>query len=113
MHYGLMWHVPVPLDVEAMHEAAQLLLGVHDYSTFRSSECQAQSPIRSIDKCDVIKLGDEIQIIVRHLFYMMTRLKQEQEVKRVLRRPPENHNHLQNLLVYPYPFFPVHCDLQG
>lgn len=43
------WHVPVPLDADKMHEAAQLILGQHDFSTFRSSECQANSPIRTLD----------------------------------------------------------------
>lgn len=47
------WHVPVPLDVVRMHEAAQLILGRHDFSTFRSSECQANSPIRTLDLFDV------------------------------------------------------------
>lgn len=43
------WHVPMALDVKTMHEAAQLILGKHDFSTFRSSECQANSPIRTLD----------------------------------------------------------------
>lgn len=43
------WHVPMPLDAAKMHEAAQLILGCHDFSTFRSSECQANSPIRTLD----------------------------------------------------------------
>jgi tRNA pseudouridine38-40 synthase len=42
------------LDHEAMHEAAQLLLGVHDFSSFRAGDCQAKSPIRSIDRLDVV-----------------------------------------------------------
>ncbi|QQR41211.1 tRNA pseudouridine(38-40) synthase TruA [Devosia rhizoryzae] len=43
------WHVPMPLDAERMHEAAQLILGLHDFTTFRSSECQAKSPMRTLD----------------------------------------------------------------
>jgi len=43
------WHVPKPLDAARMHEAAQLILGLHDFTTFRSSECQAKSPIRTLD----------------------------------------------------------------
>lgn len=43
------WHVPMALDVEAMDYAAGLILGTHDFTTFRSSECQAKSPIRTID----------------------------------------------------------------
>lgn len=51
------WHVPMPLDAKRMHEAAQLILGQHDFSTFRSSECQANSPIRTLDVFEVA--GDE------------------------------------------------------
>lgn len=47
------WHVPKPLDPALMHQAAQLILGQHDFSTFRSSECQANSPIRTLDAFDV------------------------------------------------------------
>jgi tRNA pseudouridine38-40 synthase len=43
------WHVPRPLDAKRMHDAAQLALGTHDFTTFRSSECQAKSPIRTLD----------------------------------------------------------------
>ncbi|NGP17269.1 tRNA pseudouridine(38-40) synthase TruA [Devosia aurantiaca] len=43
------WHVPMPLEAERMDEAAQLILGLHDFTTFRSSECQAKSPMRTLD----------------------------------------------------------------
>lgn len=56
------WHVPVPLDAQRMHEAAQLLLGRHDFSTFRSAECQANSPIRTLDVFDVAGDGEVISI---------------------------------------------------
>lgn len=56
------WHVPVPLDAKKMHEAAQLILGKHDFSTFRSSECQASSPIRTLDVLDVSGEGEVIAI---------------------------------------------------
>lgn len=45
---------PRPLDVAAMHEAAQTLIGRHDFTTFRSAQCQAKSPVRSLDRLDVI-----------------------------------------------------------
>lgn len=51
------WHVPKALDVSKMHEAAQYFIGQHDFTTFRSSECQAKSPIRTIEKFDVV--GDD------------------------------------------------------
>jgi len=47
------WHVKRPLNAAAMHEAAQLLLGQHDFTTFRDSECQAKNPIRTLDRLDV------------------------------------------------------------
>ncbi len=56
------WHVPYQLDHEAMHEAAQAYLGTHDYTTFRASECQANSAIRTVDRFDVMRHGDEICI---------------------------------------------------
>jgi pseudouridylate synthase I len=56
------WHVPVPLDASAMHEAAQLILGRHDFSTFRSAECQASSPVRTLDAFDVAGDGEIISI---------------------------------------------------
>ncbi|MEM7651146.1 MAG: tRNA pseudouridine(38-40) synthase TruA [Pseudomonadota bacterium] len=48
------WHIRRPLDAKAMHVAAQILLGQHDFSTFRDSECQAKNPVRTLDRLDVI-----------------------------------------------------------
>jgi len=56
------WQVAVPLDAEAMHEAAQLILGRHDFTTFRASECQANSPIRTLDHFAVARQGEMILI---------------------------------------------------
>ncbi|WP_375459647.1 tRNA pseudouridine(38-40) synthase TruA [uncultured Enterovirga sp.] len=56
------WHVPWALDAAVMHEAAQLLVGRHDFTTFRASECQADSPVRTLDRLDVGRHGDEIRI---------------------------------------------------
>lgn len=56
------WHVPVPLDAKTMHAAAQLILGRHDFSTFRSSECQANSPIRTLDLFAVSGDNEVIEI---------------------------------------------------
>lgn len=50
---GLAWHVKKPLDAKAMHEAAQVLLGKHDFTTFRDSACQAKSPVKTLDRLDV------------------------------------------------------------
>lgn len=59
---GRSWHVPTPLDVAAMQEAARLLIGTHDFSTFRASECQAQSPIRTLERLDIERVGEEVRI---------------------------------------------------
>lgn len=56
------WHVAWKLDAEAMNEAAQSLIGRHDFTTFRAAECQANSPIRTLDRLDVERIGDEIRI---------------------------------------------------
>lgn len=60
---GRVWHVPAPLDVAAMHAAAQMLLGRHDFSSFRAAACQANSPLRTLDRLDVIRDGALIDII--------------------------------------------------
>lgn len=57
---GRAWKVPVPLDAEAMHEAAQLLVGRHDFTTFRSAHCQSQSPMKTLDRLDVRREGEAI-----------------------------------------------------
>lgn len=56
------WWVPKRLDAEAMHEAAQVLTGKHDFTTFRSTQCQAQSPVRTLDRLDVTRSGEAIEI---------------------------------------------------
>ncbi|UYN99358.1 MAG: tRNA pseudouridine(38-40) synthase TruA [Devosia sp.] len=56
------WHVPMALDAARMHEAAQMILGLHDFTTFRSSECQAKSPMRTLDAFDVAGDGEVIAI---------------------------------------------------
>jgi tRNA pseudouridine38-40 synthase len=57
---GLAWQFARPLDAGAMHEAAQLLLGLHDFTTFRSAHCQSQSPVKTLDKLTVSRHGEEI-----------------------------------------------------
>ena len=60
---GRAWRVPRRLDSDAMHEAAQRLIGKHDFTTFRDTECQAKSPVKTLDQLDVIRQGDDIQIL--------------------------------------------------
>ncbi len=59
---GQAWRVPAPLDVAAMHEAAQVLIGKHDFTTFRDTECQAKSPEKTLDVLDVTRSGDDVHI---------------------------------------------------
>jgi tRNA pseudouridine38-40 synthase len=56
------WRVPRRLDVEAMNDAAQKLIGKHDFTTFRSTECQAKSPVKTLDALAVSRDGDEVRI---------------------------------------------------
>ncbi|MFL5051221.1 MAG: tRNA pseudouridine(38-40) synthase TruA [Xanthobacteraceae bacterium] len=56
------WRVARPLDVPAMHAAAQTLIGRHDFTTFRAAECQAKSPVKTLDRLDVERLGEEVRI---------------------------------------------------
>ena len=56
------WLVPQPLDEGAMHEAAQMLVGRHDFTTFRSVQCQAESPVRSLARLDVEREGEEVRV---------------------------------------------------
>lgn len=59
---GLAWRVPVKLDAEAMHAAAQRLVGRHDFTTFRSVQCQSDSPVKTLDRLDVSRTGEDIII---------------------------------------------------
>lgn len=59
---GRAWRVPQKLDHEAMHAAAQALVGKHDFSTFRDSQCQSDSPVKTLDAIDVSRRGEEIEI---------------------------------------------------
>ena len=59
---GRVWHVSPRLDSDAMHAAAQALVGSHDFTTFRAAECQAKSPVKTVDRLDVSRRADEIHI---------------------------------------------------
>jgi len=59
---GRVWHVSHTLDAEAMHAAARFLVGRHDFTTFRAAECQAPSPVKTLDRLDVSRRGAEIHI---------------------------------------------------
>ena len=59
---GRAWQVPQPLDAEAMHRAAQALVGHHDFTTFRSVQCQSASPLKTLDRLTVRRAGEEVLI---------------------------------------------------
>jgi tRNA pseudouridine38-40 synthase len=62
---GRAWRVSVPLDAGAMHEAAQTLVGKHDFTSFRAADCQADSPVKTLDALDVARFGEEIEVTAR------------------------------------------------
>jgi tRNA pseudouridine38-40 synthase len=62
LYAGKVWHIAVPLDVEAMRAGAAHLIGRHDFTTFRSAHCQSDSPVKTLDKLEVEKVGEEIHI---------------------------------------------------
>ena len=57
------WHVKKPLDAEAMHHAAQVLVGHHDFTTFRDVACQSKSPVKTLDVARVSRLGQEVHLV--------------------------------------------------
>jgi len=59
---GKAWRVAPPLDVDAMHAAAQRLIGLHDFTTFRSAHCQSASPVKTLDRLDVRRVAGGIEI---------------------------------------------------
>ncbi|MGA7489990.1 MAG: tRNA pseudouridine(38-40) synthase TruA [Xanthobacteraceae bacterium] len=60
---GRAWRIAKPLDSAAMHAAAQRLVGRHDFTTFRHAECQAKSPVKTLDRLDVERSADEIEVV--------------------------------------------------
>lgn len=59
---GLAWRVPQDLDAGAMHDAAQVLVGRHDFTTFRSAHCQSDSPVKTLDRLDVMAADDRVAV---------------------------------------------------
>jgi len=60
---GRAWHVVDELDANAMHNAAQILVGHHDFTSFRDTQCQAKSPEKTLEQLDIVRYGDEIHVI--------------------------------------------------
>ena len=59
---GRVWHIPVPLDLDAMQAGAAFLIGRHDFTTFRSVQCQSDSPVKTLDRLEVSRVGEEIHV---------------------------------------------------
>jgi tRNA pseudouridine38-40 synthase len=69
------WRIARPLDAGAMHDAAQRLLGRHDFTTFRAAECQAQSPVKTLDRLDVERVGDEVRVHAAARSFLHTQVR--------------------------------------
>jgi tRNA pseudouridine38-40 synthase len=72
---GLAWRIGKPLDGAAMHAAAQRLVGRHDFTTFRHAECQAKSPIKTLDRLDVERSEDEIDLMASARSFLHTQVR--------------------------------------
>ncbi|MDJ0826857.1 MAG: tRNA pseudouridine(38-40) synthase TruA [Rhodobacter sp.] len=72
---GLAWRVPQPLDVEAMRAAAAHLLGRHDFTTFRAAECQAESPVKTLDALEIEAEEPEIRFHVRARSFLHSQVR--------------------------------------
>jgi tRNA pseudouridine38-40 synthase len=72
---GRAWHAPHPLDAAAMGAAARLLLGRHDFTTFRSVHCQAKSPVKTLDALDVARSGDEVRVTASARSFMHNQVR--------------------------------------
>jgi len=60
---GKVWHMKKAIDAEAMHAAAQHLVGLHDFTTFRDMHCQSKSPLKTLDLAQVSRVGDEVRLV--------------------------------------------------
>src|SRR5215468_3348543 len=72
---GRAWRLPRPLDDAAMHGAAQRLVGQHDFTTFRNAECQAKSPVKTLDRLDVVREGEEVRILAAARSFLHTQVR--------------------------------------
>jgi tRNA pseudouridine38-40 synthase len=72
---GCAWRLPRPLDDAAMHVAAQRLVGRHDFTTFRHIDCQAKSPVKTLDQLDVTREGEEVRIVASARSFLHTQVR--------------------------------------
>jgi tRNA pseudouridine38-40 synthase len=69
------WRVARPLDAGAMHVAAQILVGRHDFTTFRHVACQAKSPVKTLDQLDVVRAGEEVTVTASARSFLHTQVR--------------------------------------
>ena len=72
---GKAWRLPRVLDHAAMHAAAQRLVGRHDFTTFRHIECQAKSPVKTLDRLDVVREGEELRVTASARSFLHTQVR--------------------------------------
>ncbi|MQA66920.1 MAG: tRNA pseudouridine(38-40) synthase TruA [Alphaproteobacteria bacterium] len=72
---GRAWHVIAPLDAAAMHAAAQVLVGKHDFTSFRAAACQADSPVKTLDAVTVTRDGDEVRLSLRARSFLHSQVR--------------------------------------
>ena len=72
---GRAWRIAKPLNSAAMHQAAQRLVGKHDFTTFRHAECQAKSPVKTLDQLDVHRIRDDIHITAAARSFLHTQVR--------------------------------------
>lgn len=75
LHREFLWHVPYPLDCEAMRAGAAHLIGLHDFTSFRASACQAKSPIRTMDEIKIIAHDDQIELHASAISFLHNQIR--------------------------------------
>lgn len=75
LEQGRVWHVARPLDADAMHAAAQVFVGKHDFTSFRALRCQAKSPVKTLDVLTVSRTGDEIHIAAQARSFLHNQMR--------------------------------------
>lgn len=70
LDHGLVWRVPYALDHDAMQAAARHLIGQHDFSTFRDTQCQSKTPVKTLDALDVSRSGDRVIVTCSALSFL-------------------------------------------
>ena len=92
------WHVPEKLDASAMHDAAQMLVGTHDFTTFRSTLCQSKSPLKTLDQLNVTRAGEKIIIEAKARSFLHNQVRNMAGTLRLIGNGKWTKHDLQNAL---------------